>query len=772
MKGRILIIVLCIIGGIVSSKAEEKERILPRPLSIYGGSGLLRLNTAGLMPKKTFSIGSYIGFSYISDYLSYEEKGNFSNQGDASIHFAYGIWNYIEGYASLYAHTSTLENNTTGEHNAYHAIGDFLFGIKATYPFFEWMRAGGGLFLKLLTKAGKVLIREGGTCIGLNLIASFELENFVHIPMNAHVNFGYIFSGAENLRFPRDEKQWLLMNALPSDYILFGIGLEFPLPQYYIIPYIEYSTEQYIEKAIFGKVENPASLRKPHWNENPQRFTLGVRGVPWKGLWMDIALDLSPTKSLTITKGIEEWSTRRFPLWQIFFGVGYSFFPEFIGKEKVSEAKYTPPGRIKGKAVNKDTLKGIKYAMVEVEGAPFSTILTSEDGTFVTPSLPPGKYKVKAIKTRYKKAEKIVEVTSGRETEVQIEMEYLKNIGGIKGIVTDIAGVPLSAVIIPENPEIPPIVTDPTTGKFFGILPVGNQVLTIKSEGYVGKKIRVPVKKMKIVKFSVRMRPEKKQMVIGAIEGYVVNEKGEPLPASINFYGGLHPPVGTDKDGKFLVKLPPGTYKFKVESKGYTTKVFKIEVKPRVKKRVKIVMKPRTPAGMFAGRVLNEKKEPLPASIIFDDIRVPATATDPETGYFKVKAPPGEYVVTVSSKGYIKRKFKINIKDGVKLTANIILKEEREEVKPAFTVEVYSACDNEHVAKTKAKFLEEQGYKVTTPGISKLGKLELSQVRYFPPMSEEAMKIGDAVATQFLPIEDPMLPANIIQVHLGCGYIK
>lgn len=773
MIKRALIILLCISGGISLSQAEEAKRKLPVPLSMYGGSGLFRLRTSALTPKKTFSIGGYLGFTYVSDYLSYEESGNYSNQGEANLHFAYGIWDYLEGYASLYAHTSTLENNSTDEHNIYHAIGDLLFGVKGTYPFFEWMKAGGGLFFKLLTKAGKVFVRESAICIGLNLIASFELEKFVHIPMDAHINFGYIFSGAENLKFPPDEKQWLLMNALPSDYIIFGIGLDFPLPQYYIIPFIEYSTEQYVEKSIFGEVDNPASLRTPHWNENPQRFTLGIRGVPWKGLWADVAVDLYLSKSVNITQGFDAWSTRRFPLWQIFFGVGYSFLPEFIGKKKVTEQKYIPKGMIKGRAINKDTGKGVKYARITIEKAPFTTIITNRDGTFTTPSLRPGRYKIKAVKPRYKKVEKIVEVTPGGETKVQLEMEYLKNIGGIKGIITDIAGIPLSAVIVPENPEIPPVVTDPTTGRFFGILPVGKQVLTIKSEGYVGKRIKVPIKKMKIIKFRVKMRPKKKRMIIGAIEGRVVNQKGEILPASISFYEGLHPPVKTDKNGKFFVKLPPGTYKFKVKSEGYTTKVFRIRIKPRVKKKVKIVMKPRKPAGLFAGRVLNEGREPLKASLIFDDIRIPAVATDPETGYFKVKAPPGEYVVTVSSKGYKKRKFRIKIKDRVKLKANIIMREEEKIVeKPTFTIEIYSACNNEHIAKRKADFLKNIGYNVKVAGVSKLGKLDLSQVRYFPPLSVEAMKIGNAIATQFLPIEDPMLPISIIQIHLGCGYIK
>lgn len=778
VERKLSILFLLVLWSALGWGAENSEKkSIPSPSSFYGGTGLFRIKKAGIIEKKGFSVGGYGGFSYVENFMNLDKEGGYSNIIDASINLTYGIWDYVEGYLTLISRSGTLENDIEGTHNVYHAIGDILFGAKGFYPFMDWFKGGGGIFFKGFTKTKGVLLKEPDIGFGLEFFLSTELERFVSFPFNLHFNLGYVFINNDDLGYRLiDEAQWLLMNAIPSDYIDLGIGFEFPLTQYYISPFIEYSIDAYIEKCIREDPMNPASWRKPKWNEEPQRWTFGIRGYPYKGLWADFTFDIYMTKGYhTGGEYLREWDVARFPKWQMFVGIGYSFLKEFMGieKEKEEEAKvYRPPGWIEGKVINSRTKKVLKDVLVEVKGAPFSGIITEKDGSFKFPSLPPGVYKVRAEKMRFKKVEKIVEVYSGEKTVVEILLEPMGNIGGIKGVIIDIRGMPLSAVITPENPRIPPIITDPTTGAFFGVLPEGSQVLRVRSKGYVGKKIKIPIKKGKIIKFAMKLRPAKKKGYLGAIEGIVLDEKGNPLLADISFYKDLHPPIKTDPTtGKFFVKLPPGFYKIKVSSPEKAAKIFKIEVKEKVKKKVKITLSPRVPSGLFVGKVLDEEGKPVGASISFDDVRVPVTSSKPETGEFKVKAPVGEFRVTVSAPEYEKKSFKVLIKDRVKIKTILTLKKVgKEEVVKKAGVILYAACDNINVAKEKAEVLKKEGYILLFTGSSPLGRLDISQVRYFPAFEEEAMKIGDLLTNQFIPIEDPFIKG--INVHLGCGYIR
>lgn len=759
---------------------EDQKQLVPVPSSFYGGTGLFRVRKAGITPTRSFSIGGYGGITYIENFMNLTVEKGYSYMIDSSLNFTYGIWDYVEGYLTLFSKAGTLENDVLDEHKVYHAIGDIAAGVKGFYPFLPWFKGGGGFFLKGITKARGVMLREPALSAGLEFYLTGELEEFVTFPFNFHFNIGYIFTNNTRLGYTeRDEAQWLLMNAIPSDYVNVGLALEFPFPKYYISPFIEYTIEAYTEKIYRGDPQNPLSFRVPHWDENPQRFTFGIRVFPYKGLWADVLTDVYITEGYHV-KGeyFQEWEAKRFPQWQFFLGLGYSFLKEFrpgVEKEKEAEEKIRaslPPGWIEGKVINSRTKKGVRSAYVEVVGAPFSRVITEKDGSFKLPSLPPGPYRISVHKMKYKRAEKIVEVSSGERINVEVSLEPMSNIGGIKGTITDVKGLPLSAVIIPENPDIPPIVTDPTTGSFFGVLPEGPQVLTVRSKGYVGKKLKVPVKKGKIIKFALKLSPAKKKGYLGAVEGVVVDEKGNPLLAEVSFYKEVHPPLKTDpKTGAFLVKIPPGVYRIKVSAPEKETKIFKVEVKERVKKKVKITLSPRVPAGMLVGRVLDEERNPVVASISFDDVRVPAVSSSPDTGEFKVKAPAGEYTVTVVAPGYEKKVFKVPIKDKTKIKTVITLKKAGAEV-PAKKVNVmlYAACDNMNVVKEKAEVLKKEGYNVVFTGSSPLGKLDISQVRYFPAFEAEAMKIGDLLTNQFIPIEDPFITG--ISAHLGCGYIR
>jgi hypothetical protein len=53
-----------------------------------------------------------------------------------------------------------------------------------------------------------------------------------------------------------------------------------------------------------------------------------------------------------------------------------------------------------------------------------------------------------------------------------------------------------------------------------------------------------------------------------AIAGKVVDEKGVPIKAELNFLKTTIPPIDTGKSGKFIKVLPVGVYQILVKSKG------------------------------------------------------------------------------------------------------------------------------------------------------------------------------------------------------------
>jgi HEAT repeat protein len=111
------------------------------------------------------------------------------------------------------------------------------------------------------------------------------------------------------------------------------------------------------------------------------------------------------------------------------------------------------------------------------------------------------------------------------------------------------------------------------------------------------------------------------------------------------------------------------------------------------------------------------------------------------------------------------------IKDKTKIKTIITLKKVgKEEVARKAEIILYAACDNMNVVNEKAELLKKEGYNVLFTASSPLGKMDISQIRYFPAFENEAMKIGDLLTTQFIPIEDPLVKG--INVYLGCGYIK
>ncbi len=243
--------------------------------------------------------------------------------------------------------------------------------------------------------------------------------------------------------------------------------------------------------------------------------------------------------------------------------------------------------------------------------------------------------------------------------------------GKIKGVVIDAdTGMPVGGAIVQyvNKPGLSKQVVDLTTGQFetYKLMP-GEVIIKIEKKGYVPKTIKAKIVSNKVITEKILLtKISRAKVAMGAIAGQVVDNKGNPVKATLEFLDTKIPPLETTPDGKFEKLLPVGVYKILVKAKGYTPRAFRVPVEAMKKVIVKFQLVSGPEVGAFAGKVVSFEGKPLAAVIRFVGSNIPEIKTDPTTGEFMKVLPPGEYKIEVAARGYAPRRFKIPVLPGKK----------------------------------------------------------------------------------------------------------
>ncbi|GEM_PF-6172804 len=243
--------------------------------------------------------------------------------------------------------------------------------------------------------------------------------------------------------------------------------------------------------------------------------------------------------------------------------------------------------------------------------------------------------------------------------------------GQIKGVVIDVdTGMPVGGAIVEyvNQPQLSKQVVDLTTGEFksYKLMP-GEVIIKIEKKGYVPKIIKAKIISNKVITEKILLsKISRAKVAMGAIAGQVVDNKGNPVKATLQFLETNIPPLETTEDGKFEKLLPVGVYKILVKARGYAPRAFKVPVEAMKKVVVKFQLVKGPEIGAFAGKVVSYEGKPLAAVIRFINSNIPEITTNPETGEFSKILPPGEYEIEVAAKGYAPRRFKIPVLAGRK----------------------------------------------------------------------------------------------------------
>ncbi len=262
--------------------------------TIWGGRGLLRVQSAETIGRRTFYLNSYFG----TFLLRRPQQTTLGKDHTLTIGLTYG-------FSSLLEVTALLTPYQDDQQNVWGPPGDSQIGLKFRTPFSSnSILTSIWLFARIPT--GKIAnvpfepYSSGKLGAGAMAILTLDMtESFPLFPLKAHVNFGYM---DHNLKDP-------LFND-PEDQFYIGAGFKFPIRS--TILYTEYTAEVFVNNPVITQ-----------YNQNSQRLTQGVKFLGPKNLIFDIAMDFSLSKKPENPDGV---FLKEYASWKFYVGINYQFF--------------------------------------------------------------------------------------------------------------------------------------------------------------------------------------------------------------------------------------------------------------------------------------------------------------------------------------------------------------------------------------------------------------------------------------------------------------
>ncbi len=159
----------------------------------------------------------------------------------------------------------------------------------------------------------------------------------------------------------------------------------------------------------------------------------------------------------------------------------------------------------------------------------------------------------------------------------------------------------------------------------------------------------------------------KKTIITGTVTD---RETGNPISALLSFPGTNIPVVQVDSSGIYKVEvnvdsIPDGILRIRCKKPGYSWKEKTVTLTPNQAVVVDFELKKKqVKMGTIMGKITDRaNNEPIMAKVSFpDNPEIKPVVTD-DKGIYKVKLPPGTYVIEVSADGYISQSTPIVVKD-------------------------------------------------------------------------------------------------------------
>lgn len=498
------------------------------------------------------------------------------------------------GFAGLYAPIPYLElganvngasiTNSLSNPKRLASFGDVRLAAKGAYEVNENLSTG--LRAQLLLFAG-VKDNAGGSESGYGDTASYAGEwvsTFRKGGWVSHLALGYLYDRTVNFHpgVPTRQERFAWGQA---DFNQFTYGLAGAY---------ETKTADYIVE-ISGEL--PVGEDAPAFSASPLRATPGVRLRPWGPLEVQLGADIALTgdagKGLPAQPGYDLLAALR---WHVDLAASEEAPAEAepapepesqpapaaeapaepVPAPATAPAQTAPQtGALTGRVLNMATGAPIGGAKVRLDGAA-DAVVTTPSGNFVIPKAPVGELTVRVTADGMREGTARGTVKAGGVATLDVGLEPIVTTGGIAVTVIGGGKPAAGAEVLVNGVKAGVTGADGTfTAKD---VPAGAQELAAKKAGFKpSDTLYIEITAGQTVKETIQLEPEARP---GFVEVKAVNEERQAVAATVTVEG--HPEHDRKLDpaagSATTYKLAPGTYRIRVEAKGYKPEVQEVQV--------------------------------------------------------------------------------------------------------------------------------------------------------------------------------------------------
>jgi len=532
--------------------------------TLEGPIGGLRVVDAGSAAVGSFRVQLATDFFFTSDYLN---VGDEDDHIGGHLSLSGTVHDMVELYASLasYANSNTMEDPAL-----FQVLGDTLLGIKVFKDVTPFLTLGGDVSVAFLNTVGDIGLVLGSTSFGLRANMTADLRGLASpVPFIARLSLQYYFDNSSNLvedvenrRFAAlpdpaicapgttcpdtcepgmpcaaNESRHLLsrverfaLGINRTDFFNFGIGLEAPLraaEDFYIHPILEWTLHQPVNRQGYDclfipSVDDPSvpaagedsCLSDADFGAVPMNLTLGVRVLPpIRGFAAFVGVDIGLTGTSNFVRELAPNAP-----YSVLLGASYAYDtrrppqPEPVIQEverRVEVPAAVPPkGRVMGLAVEQGANTPVAGAIVAFPGRDLTSLVTGEDGRFVSYQFDPGEVQLALTHGEYNPggcAATIAE--AGGDVEVRCELVALPRLGTVAGGVTGEDGAAVSTQVQLSGAMSRSVSAD-SSGRFRADdLTPGSYTARVDAEGYLIKLEQFEVRPREVTNLQIQLVP-------------------------------------------------------------------------------------------------------------------------------------------------------------------------------------------------------------------------------------------------------------------------
>jgi outer membrane protein OmpA-like peptidoglycan-associated protein len=532
----------------VKPEAALRDYSQYRQNSLLGLSGSMHLVAADSGPPGTFRLSflqsTYAGSGFLCPTAvacgnrppGVTDSQDSVRRTGQDIALSATLWSFLEASVGVHAHA--VSDNFASP-NLMQTIGDTSFAVKVFTPRRpDQVYSVGGLGqLRLLGGSGG--IGTGASNVALGALGTLDFTNRQdperRLPLRFHSNLGYLFDNSGSIATDTEQSRGRPITRIERfslginrvDSLFLGLGGVYVSALFQ--PFAEWTMDITSNRQGYtchaGQLgpDDSCLNRVGGAARAPSRLSFGTRVTPpVKGLSATLGLDIG-------TSGTSPFVAERAPElpWNLYVGLGYSIDTYVAPKARevanVPVVVHIPQPtqyHLVGKVVDDASSQPIAHAVIEFEGHDLTGMISGQDGTFESGSVPVGEYTLSVAADGYKSGsckatiEQEPEALKPEQRRLVVTnppatcpLKPVPPLGALYGRVTDVeSGAPVSGARIKVRDERGRVieVASDAAGKFsVANVPAGEARLELAAPGYLPNAARTEIKKQSEVNLSV-----------------------------------------------------------------------------------------------------------------------------------------------------------------------------------------------------------------------------------------------------------------------------